>query len=147
MWLTVLEWVGRVLIVLYAVITTIIAFKKKKDKGETFSILDIINYIGNVIQYVEISVNSVQKEGTKTGAIKKQLALQQIEQFFKSNGIVFDSEYVGDIIDRLVDIMNTKDTITKNEVHSNGQENTTKVEEVHPNGQETNKATFSFIKK
>lgn len=144
MWLTVLEWVGRVLIVLYAVVTTIIAFKKKKDKGETFSILDIINYIGNVIQYVEISVNSVQKEGTKTGAIKKQLALQQIEQFFKSNGIVFDSKYVGDIIDRLVDIMNT---ITKNEVHSNGQENTTKVEEVHSNGQETNKATFSFIKK
>ena len=101
----------------------------------------------NVIQYVEISVNSVQKEGTKTGAIKKQLALQQIEQFFKNNGIVFDSECVGDIIDRLVDIMNTKDTITKNEVHSNGQENTTKVEEVHSNGQETNKATFSFIKK
>lgn len=147
MWLTILEWTGRVLIILYAIVTTIIAFKKKKDKGESFSILDIINYIGNVVENVETYVGNVQKEGVKTGAIKKQLALQQIEQFFKSNGIVFDSEYVGDIIDKLVDIMNIKDTITKNEVHSNGQENTTKVEEVHSNGQETNKATFSFIKK
>lgn len=142
MWLTVLEWVVRVLIVLYAVITTIIAFKKKKDKGETFSILDIINYIGNVVENVETYVGNVQKEGVKTGAVKKQLALQDIEQFCKQNDIVFDEQYFGDIIDKLVAIMNIKDD-TKAVV----EENTTKVEEVHSNGQETNKATFSFIKK
>lgn len=143
MWLTVLEWAGRILIVLYAVVTTIIAFKKKKDKDESFSILDIINYIGNVVENVETYVGNVQKEGVKTGAVKKQLALQDIEQFCKQNGIVFDEQYFGDIIDRLVAIMNVKDS-TKAVIV---EENITEKEEVHSNGQETNKATFSFIKK
>lgn len=135
MWITVLEWVGRVLIIPYAIITTIIAFKKKKDKGESFSILDIINYIGDAIENVEKYVSNVQKEEFKTGALKKNLVLQDIEHFCKQNGIVFDEQYFGDIIDKLVAIMNVKN------------ENKKVVEEVHSNGQETNKATFSFIKK
>ena len=142
MWLTVLEWVGRVLIILYAIITTIIAFKKKKDKGESFSILDIINYIGDAIENVEKYVSNVQKEEFKTGALKKNLVLQDIEHFCKQNGIVFDEQYFGDIIDKLVAIMNVK-----NENKKVVEENTTEKEEVHSNGQETNKATFSFIKK
>lgn len=143
MWLTVLEWVGKVLIILYAVVTTIIAFKKKKDKGESFSILDIINYIGDAIEHVEIYVSNFQKEEFKTGALKKKLVLQDIEHFCKQNSIVFDEQYFGDIIDRLVAIMNVKDS-TKAVIV---EENITEKEEVHSNGQETNKATFSFIKK
>ena len=142
MWITVLEWVGRVLIILYAIITTIIAFNKKKDKGESFSILDIINYIGDAIENVEKYVSNVQKEEFKTGALKKNLVLQDIEHFCKQNGIVFDEQYFGDIIDKLVAIMNVK-----NENKKVVEENTTEKEEVHSNGQETNKATFSFIKK
>lgn len=142
MWITVLEWVGRVLIILYAIITTIIAFKKKKDKGESFSILDIINYIGDAIENVEKYVSNVQKEEFKTGALKKNLVLQDIEHFCKQNGIVFDEQYFGDIIDKLVAIMNVK-----NENKKVVEENTTEKEEVHSNEQETNKATFSFIKK
>lgn len=142
MWITVLEWVGRVLIILYAIITTIIAFKKKKDKGESFSILDIINYIGDAIENVEKYISNVQKEEFKTGALKKNLVLQDIEHFCKQNGIVFDEQYFGDIIDKLVAIMNVK-----NENKKVVEENTTEKEEVHSNGQETNKATFSFIKK
>lgn len=142
MWITVLEWVGIVLIILYVIITTIIAFKKKKDKGESFSILDIINYIGDAIENVEKYVSNVQKEEFKTGALKKNLVLQDIEHFCKQNGIVFDEQYFGDIIDKLVAIMNVK-----NENKKVVEENTTEKEEVHSNGQETNKATFSFIKK
>lgn len=142
MWITVLEWVGRVLIILYAIITTIIAFKKKKDKDESFSILDIVNYIGDAIENVEKYVSNVQKEEFKTGALKKNLVLQDIEHFCKQNGIVFDEQYFGDIIDKLVAIMNVK-----NENKKVVEENTTEKEEVHSNGQETNKATFSFIKK
>lgn len=143
MWLTVLEWVGKVFIILYAIITTIIAFKKKKDKGESFSILDIINYIGDAIERVENYVSNVQKEEFKTGALKKNLVLQDIEHFCKQNSIVFDEQYFGDIIDRLVAIMNVKDSTKAVMV----EENITEKEEVHSNGQETNKATFSFIKK
>lgn len=143
MWATVLEWVGKVFIILYAIITTIIAFKKKTYKGESFSILDIINYIGDAIEHVEIYVSNFQKEEFKTGALKKKLVLQDIEHFCKQNSIVFDEQYFGDIIDRLVAIMNVKDS-TKAVIV---EENITEKEEVHSNGQETNKATFSFIKK
>lgn len=143
MGLTVLEWVGKVFIILYAIIATIIAFKKKTYKGESFSILDIINYIGDAIEHVEIYVSNFQKEEFKTGALKKKLVLQDIEHFCKQNSIVFDEQYFGDIIDRLVAIMNVKDS-TKAVIV---EENITEKEEVHSNGQETNKATFSFIKK
>lgn len=92
-----------------AIISTIIACKKKKDKGEqNISFFDILN--NNIIEYMQCAetlYSQVSSVGSKTGVLKESDVLNKIKIDCLSNGVEYNEDIAKNKIKELIEFSKT----------------------------------------
>lgn len=125
-YLCLIEWVIRVILILYAVITTIVLavkrIKAKKMAGETVDTFDVVSNgltecLGLILKNEKL-FSSITKEGAKTGSLKSFMTLEEMKNVCKEFNIPYDASSLQSFINGAVALMNYSKTDT---VHSNGQ--------------------------
>ncbi len=92
--------------VLAYIITTVLAIKRKKAKGETVNADEALAVIaGNVIELVK-GAESAFSSVNKGGALKLKDVLNDTKELCENAGVAFDKGYWTDFIDKAVGLIN-----------------------------------------
>lgn len=122
----IVDWVIRIILFIYAVITTFVAIIKTKKANkatgqvieaaeETSSLVKILNDTLTAMENAEELFDRIAKDTMKTGALKKEFVLNNINRKYENY-----VPMISDIIDKIVDFKNCGET---DEVQSTGQTN------------------------
>lgn len=114
----IIQWVVWGIVLLYSVITTVIAIvnkiRKRKTAGEPIDMKTIYSDISSsIIESIKESeelFNSIAREGSKTGALKFNNVITVAERICNNKGIAFDFNYWSAFVEEVVSVMNVNKT-------------------------------------
>lgn len=92
--------------ILAYIVTTILAFKRKKAKGEAVDIDEAIAQIGEQVMELVKGAEKAFASVTKGGALKLKDVLNDTRELCEQAGVAFDKGYWTDFIGKAVELIN-----------------------------------------